>query len=293
MLKKEENFSNKGIKCYLELRNDKKCEKKKEKKKNKFNVLLNSFLSLLLKSKIFNKLLKKDCNNLILKSYKIETDKNLLKDYKILFLSDLHLEIIDNFKEIKLLLESKKYDYIIFGGDFYDNDESILKNKDKMDSIIKLFKEKSDNIISVLGNHDGLNVSHYLEEKTNLLINESIQTEDFSIHGVEDYVTFKETKDSLEINKDSFNLIISHTPDFVEKIEKKYDLMLSGHTHGGQVNIFGFAPINNCIDSKLIYGKWKFKETVGITTSGVGCSGVPVRIGIKPEIVDIEIKRKA
>lgn len=293
MLKKEDHFTEENFKDYLELRNNKKLDKKKDKKKNKFNFLLNSFLSVLLKSKIFNKLLKKDCNNLRLKEYKIETNKNLLKNYKILFLSDLHLEIVDNFKEIKLLLESKKYDYIIFGGDLYDNDESILKNKEKIDNIIKLLKEKSENIISVLGNHDGLNVSRYLEKETKLLINQSIQTEDFSIHGVEDYVTFKDTKDILDVNKDSFNLIISHTPDFVEKVEKKYDLMLSGHTHGGQVNIFGFAPINNCIDSKMIYGKWRYKEIAGITTSGVGCSGVPVRIGIKPEIVEIEIKRKA
>lgn len=271
-------------------------EKRKRKKKNekRFYSSLNNTLKFLLKNKITKSILKKDVFNLYLKNYKIESDK-ISRDLKILFLSDLHLEIVDNIENIEKLTENKKYDFIILGGDYYDKDESILIEKEKIISLFQILKNKTDNLISVMGNHDGKNIANFLKYNSVLLLNDSIKFEELNINilGTEDFVTFNEIKDDFVVNKEEFNLIISHTPDFMGIVKKgKYDLSLSGHTHGGQVTVFNFAPINNCIDKKMLYGKWDYNGNIGITSSGVGCSGVPVRIGIKPELIEIDIIKK-
>lgn len=271
-------------------------EKRKVKKKNekRFYSSLNNTLKFLLKNKITKSILKKDVFNLYLKNYKIESEK-ISKDLKILFLSDLHLEIVDNIENIEKLTNNKRYDFIILGGDYYDKDESMLKEKEKIKSLFKILKNKTDNLISVMGNHDGKNVANFLKDNSILLLNDSITFEELNVNilGTEDFVTFNEIKDDFVVNKEEFNLIVSHTPDFIGIVEKgKYDLSLSGHTHGGQVTVFNFAPINNCIDKKMIYGKWNYNGNIGITSSGVGCSGVPVRIGIKPELVEVDIIKK-
>jgi predicted MPP superfamily phosphohydrolase len=271
-------------------------EKRKQKKKaeKRFYSSLNKTLKFLLKNKITKSMLKKDVFNLCLKNYKIES-KKIPRDLKILFLSDLHLEIVDNIENIENLIKDKKYDFIILGGDYYDKDESILKEEDKIKSLFKILKNKTDNLITVMGNHDGKHIANFLKSNSVLLLNDNIMFKELNINilGAEDFVTFNETKDDFVVNKEDFNLIISHTPDFIGVVEKgKYDLSLSGHTHGGQVTIFNFAPINNCVDKKMIYGKWEHNGNIGITSSGVGCSGVPVRIGVKPEIVEIDIIKK-
>ena len=271
-------------------------EKRKIKKKNKKKIYhyLIKILKFFLKKKTTKSILKKDVFNLYLKNYKINSDK-ISRDLKILFLSDLHLEIVDNLENIKKITNNKRYDFIILGGDYYDKDESILKEKEKIKSLFKVLKEMTDSVISVMGNHDGKNVASFLENNSILLLNENIKFKKLNINiiGTDDFVTFNDIKDDFIVDKKDFNLLVSHTPDFMSVVGKgKYDLFLSGHTHGGQVTIFNFAPINNCIDKKMIYGKWYHNDNKGITSSGVGCSGVPVRMGVKPELVEIDIIKK-
>jgi predicted MPP superfamily phosphohydrolase len=46
------------------------------------------------------------------------------------------------------------------------------------------------------------------------------------------------------LDKKAFTVLVSHNPDFAEKTDLSYfDLMLSGHTHGGQITFFGYAPV--------------------------------------------------
>lgn len=270
----------------------KKRDALKLKLKNKKNdsgiIKIRSFFLSKIKKSIFKDFLSKDNKNLVKSVYKIETKKPIKA--KILFLSDLHFEIVNNTDVIKnILMDEDYFDYIIFGGDFFDNDNMALSNKGAWADLINYLKNKSKKIISVLGNHDGSKTIDLISEDVNILINQNIEENGLSIYGVEDYVFFKETEDFDEINSNKFNIIISHTPDFIEQIKNPYDLMLSGHTHGGQINFFNYAPQKNCSNREMCYGEWEKKGIKGITTSGVGCSGFPLRRGIKPEIVVIEI----
>ena len=262
--------------------------KLKIKKNDSGLIKIRNFLLRKVKKSIFKNFLSKDNNNLVKSVYKIETEKPIKA--KILFLSDLHFEIINNTDLIKDILKDETFfDFIIFGGDFFDNDRIALSKKDEWDDLINYLNKKSETIISVLGNHDGSNTIDLISKDLNLLINQKLEKKNLSIYGVEDYVFFKETKDFNEIDNKKFNIMISHTPDFIEQIKNQYDLMLSGHTHGGQIKFLNYAPQKNCINKKMCYGKWSVKGIKGITTSGVGCSGFPLRRGIKPEVVIIEI----
>ena len=84
-----------------------------------------------------------------------------------------------------------------------------------------------------------------------------------------------------------FRLCLSHTPDNMPWARRNgVDLMLSGHTHGGQICLPGGIPIT--LDAKLPRrmgsGLWKYRDMVGYTSVGVGSCIVPVRINCPPEI---------
>lgn len=278
------------------LKNLKEREEKrgKIKKKNKrgLNKIINKTLVFLLKMPFISKTISKDISSVVMKEYDLESNK-ITEDLSILFISDLHLEVVDNIEATEVLLKDSTFDYVILGGDIFDKDISLNSNEKKFKRLINLLKKHSKNgIISILGNHDGINVSKKLDENTILLINDDYEDEQIFIYGTEDYVTFKETEDRETAIPDSkFTVLLSHTPNFYEKKKNDYDLMLSGHTHGGQVSIFNYAPLNYCSDKKMIYGYWEKENLKGITTSGLGCSGLPVRVGVLPEIVKIKIKK--
>lgn len=277
------------------LKNKEKIKNRKLKKdeiqKKKKPSILNKFLSIVLKNKISKKFLTKDIKSVQLKNYEIITDK-IKKDINILFLSDIHLEIINNMAEIKNILDKSEPDFIILGGDYIDNDNNLKDNEDLFFSFFDMLTKKST-VFAVAGNHDSKNILSLIDEKTDvhLLLHDSIEFKDVKIHGTEDYVSFPNLNDDFDVNNSFYNILVTHTPNYTEKIKNEFDLILSGHTHGGQITLFGFAPINHCKIKNQIYGEWIYKGIKGITSSGVGCSGVPVRRGIKPEIVNINIKK--
>lgn len=271
--------------------------KKAEKKslfKSFFNISINKVLKKMLSYPFLKSFLMKDTSSLILKNYILKSNK-IKKDYNILFLSDSHLEIIDNTLKIKELLFEKRYDLIILGGDYYDSDKGFVKEKERFENLLLGLRGHSEMIISVAGNHDDNNVISFLQGETTFLLDDFLFFDDLLIYGAEESVTFdSDIEDKIsfdsETYEDKYKICVSHNP--IENKHGLFDIVLSGHTHGGQVSILGFAPINNCKLKSQIYGEWNGKFGKGITTSGVGCSGVPVRRGIKPELVEIKIKKE-
>lgn len=105
-----------------------------------------------------------------------------------------------------------------------------------------------------------------------------------------------------DVSSNDFCILLSHNPDFIEEINTdKVDLMLSGHTHGGQVTIFGlYAPIMPSAwkphlkntGQKYRYG-WKELNGVQLyVTTGVGMGKFPFRFFAPPEIVEITLKKE-
>jgi len=94
------------------------------------------------------------------------------------------------------------------------------------------------------------------------------------------------------VESDQFNLLLSHNPDvFPVAIQKGFDLVLSGHTHGGQINVEIFNHNLNIADFVTPYTKGLYtKENSAIyVNSGIGTIGMPVRLGAPPEITLIKL----
>lgn len=85
-------------------------------------------------------------------------------------------------------------------------------------------------------------------------------------------------------------LLMAHEPDIFPRVNDRVSLTLSGHTHGGQVNLFGWRPVSGSIGSRR-YPAGYFNEDGRelIVSRGLGCSILPVRVGSRPEILLLEL----
>lgn len=93
---------------------------------------------------------------------------------------------------------------------------------------------------------------------------------------------------------DDFVILLSHNPDFAERLSPgTVDLMLSGHTHGGQLTFFGlFAPyIPSDYGQKYRTGMVEMDNTTVIVTNGIGSSiALPIRFFARPQIVEVTLR---
>jgi predicted MPP superfamily phosphohydrolase len=92
----------------------------------------------------------------------------------------------------------------------------------------------------------------------------------------------------------AFNLLLSHNPDVLPVAARQgWDLMLSGHTHGGQINVEfldqSITPARFL--TPYIYGAYREQNTAAYVTRGIGSIGVPARIGAPPEITILRLRK--
>ncbi|CDZ35050.1 Putative metallophosphoesterase YkuE [Neorhizobium galegae bv. officinalis] len=93
-----------------------------------------------------------------------------------------------------------------------------------------------------------------------------------------------------QIDDDSPVLLMAHEPDIFPQVSERVSLTLSGHTHGGQINILGWQPAAASQGSRRYpAGHYREGERDLIVSRGLGCSILPVRVGSRPEIVVIEL----
>ncbi len=85
-------------------------------------------------------------------------------------------------------------------------------------------------------------------------------------------------------------ILMAHEPDIFPSVPSRVSLTLSGHTHGGQVQFLGYAPVvPSRYGSRFLYGHVVEDNRHLIVSGGLGCSGLPVRFGRPPEIVVVEL----
>lgn len=88
----------------------------------------------------------------------------------------------------------------------------------------------------------------------------------------------------------AFTILAAHEPDIFAKLPQSVDLTVSGHTHGGQVRVFGFTPVlPSAYGSRYAYGHIREAGRDLIVSGGLGCSKAPLRLGVVPEIVHITV----
>ncbi|MFO7895633.1 MAG: metallophosphoesterase [Candidatus Cloacimonadales bacterium] len=223
--------------------------------------------------------------------------------YKFLFISDLH---IDGFLSLAELVWQRcadlEYECLILGGDYRfrvaGNPAFTYK---QLRWLIPRLVNKTP-VYAVLGNHDDYELGLELEKMgVQVLLNESIQIfrgkQSITVVGLDDGHYYNSADFELaesQLQEAGFRMLISHSPEFYqEAAERKYDLMLSGHTHAGQICLPGKIILvkEAPVPYHLLSGQWQYQNLQGYTSSGVGCSMVPVRFNCQPEIVQIVLQR--
>lgn len=150
-------------------------------------------------------------------------------------------------------------------------------------------------IYGVLGNHDTIRMIPELEEiGIRMLLNECemIERGNQRIHmaGIDDAHFYR--ADNIEkaasgIPSDEFSILLSHTPEiYRQAAHADFNLLLSGHTHGGQICLPGRIPItlDLVLPRHMGSGAWRYHGMIGYTSVGAGSSIVPVRFNCPPEI---------
>ena len=248
-------------------------------------------------------------NTLVIKDLIIESDKipKSFEEVKIIFFADIQLDYFftDNRKRIKKIVNTinkMNPDIILFGGDFINK----KRGTETVFEELKFLKAKNS-IVMVYGNHDYYDFTTISKKVNELNITElknrnitisNIDTNDsIVIAGIDDFRRGKpDIKKTLSGIDEKFTILLCHNPDYFEEMPNEYkrkiNITLSGHTHGGQINLFGFAPfIPSKYGQKYRYGLKQFNDFKIYITSGIGAVTLPLRFLIKPEIINLKLRK--
>jgi predicted MPP superfamily phosphohydrolase len=92
-----------------------------------------------------------------------------------------------------------------------------------------------------------------------------------------------------QVTDDAPVILLAHEPDIIVNVPDRVSLTLSGHTHGGQVRMFGWSPVvPSRYGNRFAYGHMREPAEL-IVSGGLGCSILPLRLGMPPEIVLVEL----
>lgn len=220
---------------------------------------------------------------------------------RILFVSDLHIDgnpvLADKFIE---LIKNVPTDLVILGGDYRFKIKGTQQNVINLISKMVSSLDAGMGIFGVLGNHDSWEMLECLEQTgIRFLVNESVsisrQGQRIWLSGVDDAHYFRGddlNKTLQNVPLQEFKILISHSNDILNRHGfPEFDLVLCGHTHGGQINfpLIGPLLVHSKLPRKFAAGAWTYKNIPGFTTRGLGTSGLPVRFNCPPEIVLIKL----
>lgn len=150
-------------------------------------------------------------------------------------------------------------------------------------------------VYGVLGNHDSIRMVPPLEAMgIRMLLNESVALERgddrIFLAGIDDPHYYR--ADNLEkacapIPPDAISILLSHSPEIYQHAAHVgFNVMLCGHTHGGQICLPGGIPImcNARCPRQFCAGTWQYHQLMGYTSVGAGFSIVDARLNCRPEI---------
>ncbi|MEO5928118.1 MAG: metallophosphoesterase [Patescibacteria group bacterium] len=230
--------------------------------------------------------------------YREELRPNPTTKLRIVFLSDFHAGGgIPNgwWERITLEVNALAPDAIVLAGDFVVHHANTVK-------LLQPFKElrAPQGVYFVLGNHDHLDrpqdiraffVGLGFMDLTNRTIQLKREGKELDLQGIDDH-WYGAPQQITRTSKDIAHLTIAHEPDIALDLEEgKTDLVLSGHTHGGQVclPIIGAPWIPAKLKQKVIGGRKLFHGIPLIVSRGLGQEVWHPRFGARPEVVVVDV----
>ena len=249
--------------------------------------------------------------------YKKKNLPEALKGFKIAFISDIQADRYTNDARLERFISkvnSTNPDLILIAGDMITSTPNYINTSAKYVGELK----SKYGTYSCIGDHDNWaywqDNGRSVKEITEALQKNNVQMIDngrkvIDVNKSQIGITFitntyverisDAALDSLaQIEKDyDLKIFLSHQPrnKFIDAaVKHNYDLLLAGHTHGGQVTFF--FPFYNLsatlIETKYVRGNFKFGDMLMIVTRGLGMSLLPLRYNSTPEVTLIVLGKK-
>jgi len=233
--------------------------------------------------------------------FDISTSEN--NKLKIIQISDLHFDELRYFhKSIAKKINKIQPDIVCITGDSVDKTEKI----DALNEFLTLI-DSSIQKYAITGNWEywgNVDIPKlnkiFSNNNCELLINEnrtvSIRGREVSIIGIDDYIggdaDFKKAVEGLK--ETTTNIVLSHCPEHRDIIARQkgdlhIDLVLSGHTHGGQITLLGYAPFKPQGSGRYLKGWYNEAGPKMYISKGIGTSILPIRFAARAEMVEIDI----
>ncbi|MBN1604778.1 MAG: metallophosphoesterase [Chitinispirillaceae bacterium] len=240
------------------------------------------------------------------KYYLIESDEipQVFDGTKIVFLTDIHHGKFYSKARVRKVVEDvnrMNADVVLLGGDYVEGSPKYIQSC--FDELKKL--RAVYGVYGVLGNHDHWQGADSCRHAMAAAGIKSIDNGAYwitkkgiriRIGGVGDHCEDKQYPERTidSVNVSDFVLLVSHSPDYAMEITTdKVDYMFSGHTHGGQITLFGkYAPkVPSRYRQKLRTGLVSVKNCKVIISNGIGTAFIPLRFFARPQIVIGELRR--
>jgi len=242
-----------------------------------------------------------EANTLIVEKIEIRLERlpKKLENFRVVHLSDIHHSPFTSLEHITRAVKiagDLRADMFVLTGDYVSHETQYIAPVAEV--LGKL--ESEFGTYACLGNHDhwtdaGMVTDAFRAANINVLINEGFRFEardaSFWLCGVDDYMVGKtDLRSALRGSfPDEMKLLLAHNPVIVRQAARYgVDLILSGHTHGGQVKIRDEEK-RILPRRKLKNGLHRRKDTQIYITRGIGTVVLPVRFGCPPEISLIEL----
>ncbi len=243
------------------------------------------------------------CNNVWQTTYNLKTDKNV-SNVKVAMFADAHLSTVfdaDGFAKRLEKIKNEKPDIVLIPGDFVDDSTT----REDMVNACKAFKNLSVpyGVWFSYGNHD----EGYYDNREFTFAEMEEEMKKNGIGILKDDVTYvgdlcivgrldgtrgvRQSIDELlaNVDKDKYIIVLDHIPsDYDAEADSSADLVVSGHTHGGQL-----LPVNRVGEllkmNDRTYGYERRNDTDFIVTSGIACWAMNFKTGTKSEYTIINI----
>lgn len=233
--------------------------------------------------------------------------------FKIAHISDLHdAELGGDNAALIALIADEKPDIIAITGDLIDS------NRTDIDRALRFARRAAElaPVYYVTGNHEGALMDYWKLKEGLETLGVTVLTDSsvtitregaaIRIIGIDDpnFATHEEIAEGFPAMirgkvqrlcaEDEFNLLLAHRPEHIESyIAGGAELILSGHTHGGQLRlpfIGGLIAPGQGFFPKYDAGLYEFDEAKMIISRGLGNSVIPLRFNNRPEVVSVTLK---
>jgi hypothetical protein len=222
--------------------------------------------------------------------------------YRIVQLSDIHADRWMTSQRIQKVVgrvNDMHPDLVVLTGDF------VTRNPEEFAPSLAVLKslQPVDKTLAVLGNHDawtdpGL-IQRTLETAgVQVLNNRSVTLErpsaQLHIAGVDDIWAGRDRLNEVlaALPTTGAAILLAHEPDFADTSAAtgRFDLQLSGHSHGGQIHLPFMKRVLPPLAYKYPLGQYQVGSMIQYTNRGLGSSGIPIRFNCRPEITIFTLK---